>query len=315
MNNYTQRATNVFKHWHKHQIDPRNGDRSGLVPLDSKMEQDFWDFVALRMSVFNTKETGAEFPWTSDVIMSKHKFCNVYRELDKTSIDLHEMVQPVLNDFKLTLLNFAYMRWVGLSDTVKYIGLIDFSEERLNEAWQDILEIKKVKYTSAYNPAMSGILNAGCKTREEFTFSFLPKKIPAIADKLAKLNEASLEKACTDLGSLFGFNARFMAMEIFMDMAYQFPDIIDENKPVFIGRGAVPSVKAIGNGHKPEDVLYTLYKTQPIESIDPFKVNDKPVFISIANLENNCCEFRKYQNLKNGTGLTGKRPAARKYKA
>lgn len=313
MQNYTHRATNIYKHWEKYQVDPRN-DRSGLVTIDTKLEDQFWDFVAERMKLFHTKDSGADFPWTEDPIMSKNKFCNVYRELDRTTIELHELSQPVLHDLELSLLNFAYMRWVGLPENVRKVGLLDFSPQTLADAWDKFSEIKGVRFTSAYNSAIAGILSTGCANREEFIFNYVPQKIHDIAKTLVTSEDKSILGLTEKIAPMFGFNARFMTMEILMDIGYQFPDLIDEYEPVFIGPGAAPSVKAFNSKKPASEVIDTLMRTQPIESLNAFSVNASPVFITAANLENDCCEFRKYRNLKEGVGLRGKVPRKRLYK-
>lgn len=310
--NYAHRASRIYKHWYKYQQDPR--DKSGLCAINSKAEQEFWDFVQARMEVFWKKDQGIPYPWTEDEIISKNRFCNVYRELDRTTLELHELAQPVLHDLELSLLNFSYMRWVGLPEIISKIGLLNFSEKCLKDAWEAFDNIEGKRFTSAYNSAIAGILSTGCANRQEFIFSYVPKSIFKISQTLISSKDRSIKGLCDQIAPLFGFNAKFMTMEILMDIGYQFPDLIDEFQPVFIGPGAEPSVKLFNPNKSSDLVIQTLMKTQPIEYFSPFIVNDLPVFITAANLENDCCEFRKYCNLKNGTGQRGKTPRKRLYK-
>lgn len=303
----------LYNHWNKCQIDPRD-TKIDLVAVDSKLEQEFWDFVSERMNIFHKKDSGQAFPWTEDIILKKNKFCNVYRELDKTTVALHQLAAPVLHDLELTLLNFFYMRWVGLPNIVEQVGLLDFSESTLQAARDNFDSIEGVRWTSAYNSAIAGIISTGCSTRQEFIFDFLPKRIKQIAAIISSKNDWSIIQLVEAIIPLVGFNARFMSMEVLMDVAYQFPEFINEFHKVFIGPGAVPSALAFNPKAKATDVIQTLMHTQPITDLNPLMIREKPVFITASNLENCSCEFRKYKNLLSGTGLKGKTPRQRLYR-
>lgn len=304
--------SNLYKHWPKYQADLRSS--SDICAIDSKLEQEFWDFVKERMSIFYKKSSGLPYPWSEDPILSKNKFCNIYRELDRTTVELHQLASPVLHDLELSLLNFSYMRWVGVPSIVSQVGLLDFSPDTLERAWEKFDSIEGVRFTNAYNSAIAGILSTGSKDRQEFIFSFMPKRIPVIAKALREAQNRSIDALCETLAPMFGFNARFMCAEILMDIGYQFPELVDEMGPMFIGPGAAPSVKSFNQKADGNKVLMTLMKTQPIEDVNPLIINDAPVFITVANLENVCCEFRKYKNLSTGTGLKGKTPRKRLYR-
>lgn len=45
----------------------------------------FWRFTAERHRVFEARAHGEEGPWTTDPILAKYKFCNVYRAADRVS--------------------------------------------------------------------------------------------------------------------------------------------------------------------------------------------------------------------------------------
>lgn len=303
----------LYKHWNKCQQDPRD-QKYKMVSIDSKLEQDFWDFILERMNIFYKKDAGTPFPWTQDPILSKNKFCNVYRELDKTTIALHKLAAPVLHDLELTLLNFFYMRWIGLPNIIEQIGLLDFSETTLKNALEKFNSIEGTKWTSAYNAAHAGIISTGVSTRQEFLFDFLPKRIKQIAAIVSSKYDWAIIDLVEAVVPLVGFGARFMSMEVLMDVGYQFPEYINEFNKVFVGPGAVPSAKAFNQKAEATEVIQTLMHTQPIDEINALIIRDNPVFITASNLENCSCEFRKYSNLMNGTGLKGKKPRSRLYK-
>jgi len=302
----------LYRHWPKYQALPSQEFKD--VALDSSIESQLWEWVIERMSIYHKKAAGLPFPWTEDELLKKNHFTHPYRELDKTTIALHKLIMPVAEDLELTLLNFAYFRWVGLPQIVDQIGLLSFDEAHLKQCWEKFNTIEGVRFTSAYNSAIAGILSTGCKDRQEFIFKHLPSVIPALAKVLTEQKEADLQELTEIMAPMFGFNARFMCVEILMDMGYQFPELIDENKGMFIGPGAVPSIKLLNPKADTQSVLKTLYKNQPVSDIPYLKVNGENVLLTVANLEGVCCEFRKYYNLKNSMGLKGEKPRIRLYK-
>lgn len=314
MNQIITKAATLYKHWDRCQDIPVIKPEE-MVAIDSKLEQQMWDFVAERMKIFYKKAAGEPFPWTEDPILRAGRFTQAYRELDRTSMDLHAIAAPVLHDFDLSLLNFAYMRWVGLAEPVRTTGLITFDPAHNAAAKDRFNAIEGVRFTSAYNSAIAGILSTGCKDRQEFIFEYLPRVIPAIAKIWKSYKGVSPQQLVAETAHMFGFNARFMCVEIAMDMGYQFPWMLDEMADMFIGPGAEPAIKMYNPKADPQKVLRTLAATQPVEALPYIQIASQPIILTTANLEGiACCEFRKYYNQIHQVGYTGKRPSIRSYK-
>lgn len=55
------------------------------MPLKNKKVVQFIAFIKARHDVYTQKAAGAPRPWTTDKILQRYKFCNVYRELDRTT--------------------------------------------------------------------------------------------------------------------------------------------------------------------------------------------------------------------------------------
>lgn len=65
-------------------VDVRVGEQT--VALRTKPAfDDFWRFTAARHDVFIKRAAGAAPPWTQDVALATHGYCNVYRVLDRCS--------------------------------------------------------------------------------------------------------------------------------------------------------------------------------------------------------------------------------------
>lgn len=57
-----------------------------LSPAKTTVVYDsYWRFAALRQEVFFNRLEGCSYPWTSDAILNKYKFTNVYRATDRVS--------------------------------------------------------------------------------------------------------------------------------------------------------------------------------------------------------------------------------------
>ncbi|MFK5283986.1 nucleotide kinase domain-containing protein, partial [Lacticaseibacillus paracasei] len=44
--------------------------------------KELFTFIQERHDIYKRKQAGLPKPWTSDSILQKYRFCNVYRELD-----------------------------------------------------------------------------------------------------------------------------------------------------------------------------------------------------------------------------------------
>jgi alpha-glutamyl/putrescinyl thymine pyrophosphorylase clade 1 len=301
----------MFKHWSKYtefleQDIPE-------VALETSVEDELWSFVSERMKIYHKKSAGEFRPWTNDPILHENHFCNLYRELDKTTVATHKFIEPVADDIPLLFLNLAWARWCGLPHVFNEVGLINYSEVTNDVTYEHFSKLESPRFTSAYNSAIAGILKTGCKTREEFIFKHLPKVCPDIAETVAAQRSASIKVLVETVAPKFGFGARFMTMELLMDVGYQHPYLIDERKPVFIGPGAEPAVKALNKKASTDSIVYTLMKNQPREL--PFYTHEgRSVLFTAAAIEQICCEFRKYTNLKTGLGHRGEKSRRRIYK-
>lgn len=68
---------------------PRLKDiKEGCASLD-----DFYYWINERHSIWEKRNVGQEAPWTDDEILKKYKFTNAFRELDRGTIALHNMIQ------------------------------------------------------------------------------------------------------------------------------------------------------------------------------------------------------------------------------
>jgi hypothetical protein len=71
----------------------------------------FFEFVNEREATRIRKESGAPAPWTEDPILQKYRFCNIFREDDKTTRWFRDNVRGPLKDSPSVALMTIAFRW------------------------------------------------------------------------------------------------------------------------------------------------------------------------------------------------------------
>lgn len=72
----------------------------------------FFAFARERQSVYLKRQAGLEKPWTSDPILQKYKFTNIFRENDRTTKWFREWVRDPLKGKPEVLLATVMFRWL-----------------------------------------------------------------------------------------------------------------------------------------------------------------------------------------------------------
>jgi hypothetical protein len=291
----------LYRHWPKYSGEIL-GQEIKEVALNSRLEQEFWDWTSERMNIFYKKEAGIAFPWTEDVILSKNFFTNAYRELDKTTIWIHEWLLPVRHDFELFILNLLYARFCGKPETLSATGLLDFDTGKIamnHSIYQARPEGSRV--TSAYLFPIAGALKIGCPDRPTFFYETLPRISKQLAEIIRSSDDRGILELVRELYPIIGFKAQFHLTEVLMDVGYVFPEKVNEYKPLYVGPGAIPTCLDMNPGATTEQVVYTLMKKQPSELVK-LKVDDLSINFTSCAVEQIACEVRKYNNLKKSSG-------------
>ena len=287
----------LYRHWEAH---TRYASTDVAVDLDLDVLAQIQEFASERMHIWHKWQEKVEPPFTDDEILRKYRFCNTYRELDRQTIEIHELLNPLRDDFPLWLLNIAFCRFVCNPHTIKAVGLLSFDDDNNDAVYEQLRALPKPKYGSAYLFPISVIQKSETPTRETFFCFHLPKVVGNVADAVQSFDNTSVVDGLERILPSFGFNFYFHWTEILIDVAYQFPQYIDLFAKFPIGPGSLPTMQMLNKDARPEDVCLALTGTA-IEF--PYLTYDgKPVLLSAENWEGVGCEFRKYTNLKNGKG-------------
>lgn len=289
----------LYRHWEFHTGHNEPTLHPEQVFGDKELFENISWFIHERMKIWEKKVSKETPPFTSDPILSKYRFCNILREFDRQTIEFHRLLLPLRNDFPLWLLNMFYCRMVANTDTVRHTGLLSFGAIENVKFYERLAHAPRPRFGTPYVFPVSTILRSATPTREEFIAIFLPKIIPGIAKEIQTWNKLSVYDGAQQIVPLFGFNHNFLWTEVLIDVAYQFPEHIDLYKRFPVGPGALPTFKKIDKDADPTMLAERL----AMMNFDIGLTHEgKPVRLSAENWEGIGCEYRKYINLRSGTG-------------
>lgn len=288
----------LYKHWSvhaQHQAEPVEITNFANASLLSDI---LW-LIQERMAIWERKILGESPPFTSDPILSKYRFCNIYRELDRQTIEFHTLLNSYRDDFSLWLLNMFFCRMVARPKTIQQVGLLNFSEENNKKVYQRLLELEKPKYGTPYVFPISVIQKSPFPTREQFLCFYLPLVIPLVAQEIQRWQNFSVFSAVKKILPIFKFKLQFLWTEVLIDTAYQYPEKLDLFSKFPIGPGAISTLQKIDSNMDPS-VLAVKLSRIPINT--NLTHNGAVLHLSAENWEGIACEYRKYSNLKQNKG-------------
>ena len=289
---------NLYKHWKYH-----TGIGSAIafcdVFEDKKIFKEISWFIDERIKIWKNKISGKSFPYTKNSVLSKYRFCNIFREFDKQTIEFHTLLNPLRNNFPLWLLNMFYCRMVARPQTIRTIGLLSFDAIKNQNLYKKLINLPSPRFGTPYVFPISAIQKSKTPTRELFISEYLPTIIKSVAEEIGMWNKKSVYDGVQKIIPIFGYNLYFLWTEILIDVAYQYPQYIDLFERFPIGPGSTPTLKKI-NANKDLSLL--------VKDLSLLKLNTgltfygKPLRLSAENWEGIGCEYRKYTNLKAGKG-------------
>ncbi|HVX93107.1 MAG TPA: nucleotide kinase domain-containing protein [Candidatus Dojkabacteria bacterium] len=289
---------NLYNHWQIHTIPPKPSSQKNLI--SKTLYYKIIQFANERMVIYEKKEQGATPPFTSNEILRKYRFCNIYRELDRQTIEFHTILKSLVSKPDIWLLNMLFSRFICNTQTIKAVGLLNFDLKNNELVYEKLMSLPRPKYGNAYIFPISTIQKSKYDTREKFFCFYLPQVVQVITEELFTLKGSSMSDALDRILPLFGFNLKFHWTETLIDFCYQYPGHIDLYKQFPIGPGSLPTMKRLSN-LDPELTCLRLVETVPLK-FNYLTFNDNPIYLSAENWEGIGCEYRKYCNLINGGG-------------
>jgi hypothetical protein len=103
---------------------------------------DFFAFARARHEIYMRRAARLPAPWSEDPIFHEHKFTNIFRELDRTTVWIRENIRDELDRRVRTgqvppvvlLFGVIAARWFNRTETLQ--AILDFSARRCNDPWK-----------------------------------------------------------------------------------------------------------------------------------------------------------------------------------
>lgn len=246
------------------------------------------------MEIWHKKNDWIEWPRTDDAILQTYKFCNAYRELDKQTMYIHKKLAHLRDDFPLWLCNLMMFRFMAKIETFEQLGIYD----RDSKNYEDKLRaLPSPKFGDAYLFPPQVPQTLWYHDRYDFICQYLPKISWELAELIETFEDLSVSDALSLVLQKLNIWLKFHFTEILIDVAYQYPELINLNGKFWVGPGSRPTMKRFDAKRIPEEVCLLLMQTQP-NNFPYLEIDGKQMPITAEWIEWLWCEFRKYSNLK-----------------
>ena len=281
--------------------DPRE-----LIPKLTHAE-DFLAFANERQRILEARRDGQSWPWTDWPGLRTHRFCNVYREDDKTTIWFRENIREPLRDKPEVLLATVVFRWFNRIETGEKIKDII-----LDRGW-DAEEFRR--RLTGVTPLVTGafmIKSPPNKTKLEGIIECIDK-VAADSDRIVesiKPGQTPLEGVWMCL-SQYPYLGNFLAYEAVTDLrhTYLLEDAPDINLWACPGPGCSRGLGRVIDGnpmgysyhsdqHRMEMILLMRALREYVNDHWP----EKYPRWEMREVEHTLCEYDKYKRAQNREG-------------
>lgn len=268
--------------------------------------EEFWRFIYERQAIWH-RRFALKLPrekWTQDPILSRYKFTNVYRILDRGSRYIFDTVIKdnngnLLKDSKLILWRIFCYRMINKIETFDAIGipsLVQWDPDEFRLNLLDIQKTGKAVFTNAYITCQSGKKQSRIENAVE-----MYDNMHRILDKLwLKIQLAdSLKQVHSILETAYGVG-HFTSFQICLDMMYAKIIPFSEDDWADIGPGCKEGLRILFPLMDPSyrySAMVWLRDTQKIHferyGLDFETVDYDGLSLSLSNIENCLCEGQK----------------------
>ena len=258
------------------------------------------------------RASGSDWPWTKDPVLQSYRFCNIFREDDRTTRYFRETVREPLRDDPLVMIATLGWRWFNRIETcgsAKWWTLVGWDRALAERDFRPIYESGVPLVTGAYliktpngMDKLTGILH--CMDQAQgWMRKFHPWDGRPFAD--------TLEEAHTCLTEI-PYLGRFMAYEIVTDLRHT--HLLEGAEDILTwasaGPGACRGVSRVLYG-RPDAVAYgpasgqqtalSVMRELLAASRERWDWPDRPW--EMREVEHTLCEYDKYRRAQEGGTL------------
>jgi hypothetical protein len=208
------------------------------VPKPSAVYDTYWRFAARRQDIFHRRVRGEPAPWTTDPVLTTHRFTNAYRASDRVSQYLIRDVtyegDQAPEEVVFRVLLFKLFNRIGtwdlLSNALGPLRTDGFDVDRCDRVLTAAFEKGQRLYSAAYiMPAASRSSRRKHRTHLELLRTMLQD---GLTDRLTSAH--SMDEA---FGLLLGYGGigPFLAYQLVTDLNYS--DVLDFSEMEFVMAG------------------------------------------------------------------------------
>lgn len=272
-----------------------------------KMLKKFFHLINERHLVYLRRRNCQPWPWTRDPILRKHRFCNVFRELDKVTIWIREQWREPYSRDKNLWFAMAVARQINWPETLEEIGYPwKWNPNRVASIIRNRRARGLKTYTSAY--MLTGTL--GGDKAEQTVFKILD---PLYRNPPPIHRAKTLEEAFRMFKGRPGFGP-FLSYEVVTDLRHtrylrRANDIMTWANA---GPGAVRGLHRLWGrplvGRKRQAGAFS-YTTQQSLTEMRYLLEASPQYLlphvpplEMRDIEHCLCEWDKYERVRKGEG-------------
>jgi hypothetical protein len=267
----------------------------------------FFNFLNERHLIYLRKTRKEEFPWTTDPILQRYKFTNVFRENDRTTVWFREHVRENMRDDIDVALATVIFRWFNLIETGQLLLEHGLFKNWDSDYCMEILQDQPQWVTGAYiikTPNGMNKLEGVCWAIDQIA-NDQNKFIDSIYEAKDSL------KALWEVLMPYPYMGPFMAYEVVTDLrhTYLLRDATDILTWANAGPGAMRGLNRLAGRdldfcrrtHPWNDEMRNLWEISR-ERLNPNLI-DLSQF-EMREIEGGLCEFDKYSRILNEEGRT-----------
>ena len=261
----------------------------------------YFNWIKERHNIYKKKESGQPKPWTSDPIFLDYKFCNPFRENDKTTKWFRENIRDPDRDSPDILMDTVIFRWFNYIPTATKLMEHDLLHNWDSDIAIRILDTAEKLITGAYVIKTPDGMNKrigiswcidNVWSKKEDTISYI-------------LGSKSLQKS-TEYLTKFPFIGNFMSYEIVTDLRYTY--LLDNATDILtwanVGPGAKRGLNRVHErpiGYNQKTGLF-VDEMQNLLSISRDYLPSNFPRVEMRDIEHSLCEFDKYERIRLGEG-------------
>jgi hypothetical protein len=285
----------------------------------------YWRFAVERQRIFFRRFAGLPAPWTTDVVLSDHRFTNAYRATDRVSQYLIRNIQynqTWSGDelfFRTILFKFfnRIETWQRFRNAFGEPQWKTFSVEKYSQLLTAAMEKGSRVYSAAYIMPSGGPKSKFRRKHDmhlHLLQCMMKERLPSKIERAKSLAEAfSLLRGYPTLGD-------FLAYQYVTDLNYSELTEFDENEFVVAGPGAVEGIGKCFSDLGGKDLAWIIRRVADVQA-DVFKKLALPFQnlwgrpLKYIDCQNLFCEVAKYARVRHPefNGSTGRTRIKQKF--